>query len=137
MFFLIFTFFIMLAVNMEGEYNVSSIVLIVSLILILAYIAHIILLTIAVGKSAGKRCMSSDWIWALLTFIFGLPVAIVFAIFIIGIESNKNKKRKQQPCSYCSDIVYAACRLYNRINRNRHVHRILHLISFLRGIYIL
>lgn len=97
MFFLIFTFFIMLAVNMEGEYSVSSIVLIVSLILILAYIAHIILLTIAVGKSAGKRCMSSDWIWALLTFIFGLPVAIVFAIFIIGIESNKNKKEDSSP----------------------------------------
>ena len=97
MFFLIFVFFIMLAVNMEGEYSVSSIVLILSFILILAYIAHIILLTIAVGRSAGKRCLSSDWIWALLTFIFGLPVAILFAIFIIGIESNGSKKEKGSP----------------------------------------
>ena len=94
MIFLIFMYFGILAINMDAHYEASYITLILSFIIIFAFIAHIYLLALAVKRSAQKKGLSSDWIWAILTFVFGIPTAIIFAFFAGGIDDSENKKVK-------------------------------------------
>ncbi|MDE5671230.1 MAG: hypothetical protein K2I14_07195, partial [Eubacterium sp.] len=95
MIFLIPIFFIiMLFADMGSKYEVSRIVLFLSLIIVCVFIAHIYLLALTVKRSAQKKGLASDWTWAILTFVFGIPAAIIFAFFAGGIDDNENKKVK-------------------------------------------
>ncbi|MDE5995585.1 MAG: hypothetical protein K2G56_01570, partial [Eubacterium sp.] len=87
-------FLVMLFTDMGSGYEAGSITLFLSLIIVIAFIAHIYFLALAVSRNAKRKGLASDWIWALLTFVFGIPAAIIYALFTGGIDDNENKKVK-------------------------------------------
>ncbi|MDE6111416.1 MAG: hypothetical protein K2F65_05810 [Eubacterium sp.] len=94
---MIFIWFVSLGILFTGlnpNYEASCIVNILSSIVFFAFIAHIFTLTLAVGRSAKRKGLASGWIWTIFTFIFGIPTAIIFALFTSGIDDNENKKVK-------------------------------------------
>lgn len=106
MIYLYYIFFAIVIVNIGSEYEVGYITGILSIILFAAYIAHIFTLSIAVSKSAKKKGMVSDWIWVILTFIFGLPAAIIFALLTLGINSDNNSKWKSNASVFAIVSVF-------------------------------
>lgn len=97
MIFLTIIYWVILIVGLPYGYEenyAGHIISILSIIIVLLYIAHIVTLALAVKKRGERKDMASSWIWAILTFIFGLPAAILFAFFTGGIKDYEKKKRK-------------------------------------------
>ena len=94
MIYLYLVFWAIAFANIDSGYEAGYITLIPSFFIFAAYIAHIFTLSIAVSRGAKKKGMVSDWIWVILTFIFGLPAAIIFALLTLGIKNDNNNKWK-------------------------------------------
>jgi hypothetical protein len=70
-------------------------------------VAHVILITVAVARDTAVKKLSAKWVWGILTFIGGLPIALFYAMFThhAGKYNDEKGKRKNIICAILSVLL--------------------------------
>lgn len=89
-------FMLCLIVFGEENYHYDFITYSLTVLVSAAAIIHIFPLTAAVSNDAKRKSLGSRIVWSVLTFVFGLPVAVLYALFTfkVGKYSNRKENRK-------------------------------------------
>lgn len=84
------TFIIFLGIDESFEFGLQFITALAGITI--AGLAHIVLLTAAVCSDAERKKLGARIIWTILTFFFGLPAGIFYALFTF--KAGKYEERK-------------------------------------------
>lgn len=100
---------IILAVFWSSDYNYDLFTYITAILAATAGIIHIFPLTAAVLNDAKRKSLGSRIVWSVLTFLFGLPIAVLYALFTfkVGKYSNRKENKKTIVNSVASLILLA------------------------------
>lgn len=95
--------------------------------------AHIVLLTISVYRDTGVKKLGARVIWSILTFIGGIPIAIIYALFThnAGKYNDKPEKRKNIIRAVLSVILLVIfCFCANLISYNAQTYMQTHFTKY-------
>jgi hypothetical protein len=59
-------------------------------------VAHVILITVAVARDTAVKKLSAKWVWGILTFIGGLPIACFTQCLLITLVNITTKKAREK-----------------------------------------
>lgn len=79
-----------------SDYNYDFLTYALTVLVSVAAIAHVFLLTAAISNDAKRKSLSSRIIWTFLTFVFGLPVAVLYALFTFRAGKYSNRKENKK-----------------------------------------
>jgi uncharacterized membrane protein len=103
----IYALIMLLLFSVEEEYEIVTPIALLFVILAIVGIAHIILITIAIIRDATAKKLGASWIWGVLTFAFGMPIALIYALFTHKIEKHNDtaSRRKNLLCALLSVLL--------------------------------
>lgn len=97
---LIISFFVFLfcfvIVFGEENYHYDFFTYTLTVLVSAAAIIHIFPLTAAVSNDAKRKSLNSRIIWTFLTFVFGLPVAVLYVLFTFKAGKYSNRKENKK-----------------------------------------
>lgn len=79
-----------------SDYNYDFLTYALTVLVSVAAIAHVFLLTAAVSNDAKRKSLNSRIVWTFLTFVFGLPVAVLYALFTFKAGKYSNRKENKK-----------------------------------------
>lgn len=82
-----------------SDYNYDFLTYALTILASVAAIAHVFLLTAAVSNDAKRKSLNSRIVWTFLTFVFGLPVAVLYALFTFKAGKYSNRKENKKTIS--------------------------------------
>lgn len=80
----------------EENYHYDFFTYTLTVLVSAAAIIHIFPLTAAVSNDAKRKSLSSRIVWTVLTFVFGLPVAVLYALFTFKAGKYSNRKENKK-----------------------------------------
>lgn len=80
----------------EENYHYDFFTYTLTVLVSTAAIIHIFPLTAAVSNDAKRKSLGSRIVWTALTFVFGLPVAVLYALFTFKAGKYSNRKENKK-----------------------------------------
>lgn len=113
----------------EENYHYDFFTYTLTVLVSAAAIIHIFPLTAAVSNDAKRKSLGSRIVWSVLTFLFGLPIAVLYALFTFKVGKYSNRKENKKTIIngitavlLLAVFLFGSCGVIERIRNYESTH---------------